>query len=42
MNCDECVFYEYDESDEDYCCTAEMDEEISYKHKHQPAFINHT
>lgn len=27
MNCDECVFYVYDEEDDAYYCTAEMDED---------------
>ena len=31
MNCDDCVFYVYDEEYEDYCCTADMDED-DYSH----------
>ena len=27
MNCDTCLFYEYDEEYDDYCCTADMDED---------------
>ena len=27
MNCDDCVFYEYDEDDESYFCSVDMDED---------------
>lgn len=27
MNCDECVYFEYDEDDEEYYCSVDMDED---------------
>ncbi len=27
MNCSECAYYEYDEEDESYYCTVDMDED---------------
>ena len=27
MNCDTCLFYEYDEEYDEYCCSADMDED---------------
>ena len=27
MNCDDCTYYAYDEDDEEYYCTADMDED---------------
>lgn len=27
MNCDDCIYYEYDEDDEAYYCSVDMDED---------------
>lgn len=27
MNCEECVYFDYDEDDESYYCTVDMDED---------------
>ncbi len=43
--CDECAYYEYDEDDEQYVCSADMDEDdyirmISQNTKDCPFFRN--
>ena len=31
MRCDECAYYEYDEEDEQYYCSVDMDEDDYYR-----------
>ncbi len=45
MQCDECAYNEYDEEDEEYYCSVDMDEDdyyrfISGEHKSCPFYKN--